>query len=194
MARPVFTRVSTATRPRVSPAMIASRTPSLIWSATLSGWPSVTDSEVKRKSLGMACLPCVAKRARDTIDRPVPASNGRRRGNHLEGHRLEQRGGIRPEPGSHHLVNRQPPPETGPAGQGHQAPRDLRREESPLVAGDQKRLSVLEGTEHRRLSAQPVYRPTQKERVETGILRGGEQRPRASPFCCPGRHGWGHCP
>ena len=35
-------------------ARIASSTPSLIWSAILSGWPSVTDSEVKRKSLGMA--------------------------------------------------------------------------------------------------------------------------------------------
>src|SRR6476469_8559990 len=30
---------------------MASRTPSEIWSATLSGWPSVTDSEVKRNSL-----------------------------------------------------------------------------------------------------------------------------------------------
>src|SRR5215210_7861324 len=30
--------------------MTASRTPSEIWSATLSGWPSVTDSEVNRNS------------------------------------------------------------------------------------------------------------------------------------------------
>src|SRR6186997_9186 len=49
-AMPVLTRVSQATRPPGSSPMIASRTPSEIWSATLSGWPSVTDSEVKRYS------------------------------------------------------------------------------------------------------------------------------------------------
>src|SRR5689334_4329605 len=48
--RPVFTRVSQATRPVGSSRRTASRTPSEIWSATLSGWPSVTDSEVKRYS------------------------------------------------------------------------------------------------------------------------------------------------
>src|SRR3954452_13464775 len=41
--------VSTATRLRGSCASIASRMESLIWSAILSGWPSVTDSEVKRR-------------------------------------------------------------------------------------------------------------------------------------------------
>src|SRR5918997_157941 len=49
--RPVFTSVSQATRPPGSLAITASRTPSEIWSAILSGWPSVTDSEVKRNSL-----------------------------------------------------------------------------------------------------------------------------------------------
>src|SRR5215212_5917507 len=49
-AIPVLTRVSQATRPPGSSRMIASRTPSEIWSATLSGWPSVTDSDVKRYS------------------------------------------------------------------------------------------------------------------------------------------------
>src|ERR1700748_1505996 len=49
--RPVFTRVSQATRPVGSSRSTASRTPSEIWSAILSGWPSVTDSEVKRYSL-----------------------------------------------------------------------------------------------------------------------------------------------
>src|SRR5215203_1424969 len=49
-AIPVFTSVSQATRPPGSSRMIASRTPSEIWSATLSGWPSVTDSDVKRYS------------------------------------------------------------------------------------------------------------------------------------------------
>src|SRR3954449_10575652 len=44
---PVVTRVSQATRPAGSRDRMASSTASEIWSATLSGWPSVTDSEVK---------------------------------------------------------------------------------------------------------------------------------------------------
>src|SRR3954471_12634060 len=46
---PVVISVSTATRLRGSWASIASRIESLIWSAILSGWPSVTDSDVKRR-------------------------------------------------------------------------------------------------------------------------------------------------
>jgi hypothetical protein len=46
---PVVISVSTATRLRGSCASRASRMPSLIWSAILSGWPSVTDSEVNRR-------------------------------------------------------------------------------------------------------------------------------------------------
>src|SRR4051794_10152388 len=49
--------------------MTASRTPSEIWSATLSGWPSVTDSEVNRYSfserfvlIGWAATPRFGKR------------------------------------------------------------------------------------------------------------------------------------
>src|SRR2546430_5228480 len=54
-AMPVVTRVSQATREAGSLARMASRTESEIWSATLSGWPSVTDSDVKRNSrAGMA--------------------------------------------------------------------------------------------------------------------------------------------
>src|SRR3982751_557563 len=49
--RPVFTSVSHATRPYGSSLRTASRTASEIWSATLSGWPSVTDSDVNRCSL-----------------------------------------------------------------------------------------------------------------------------------------------
>src|SRR5215211_6787257 len=49
--RPVFTSVSQATRPVGSSRITASSTPSEIWSATLSGWPSVTDSDVNRNSL-----------------------------------------------------------------------------------------------------------------------------------------------
>jgi hypothetical protein len=49
MTRPVVTRVSHATRPLGSSVRTASRTESEIWSATLSGCPSVTDSDVKEK-------------------------------------------------------------------------------------------------------------------------------------------------
>src|SRR5215210_7636776 len=49
--RPVLTSVSQATRPVGSSRSTASRTPSEIWSAILSGCPSVTDSEVNRNSL-----------------------------------------------------------------------------------------------------------------------------------------------
>src|SRR5690606_31640636 len=53
-ASPVVTSVSQATRPLGSLARIASSTPSEIWSAILSGWPSVTDSEVKSAWLDTA--------------------------------------------------------------------------------------------------------------------------------------------
>src|SRR5437764_4541495 len=48
---PVLTSVSQATRPVGSSRITASRTPSEIWSAILSGCPSVTDSDVNRNSL-----------------------------------------------------------------------------------------------------------------------------------------------
>ena len=44
-----MTSVSQATRPVGSSVRTASRTESEIWSATLSGCPSVTDSDVKEK-------------------------------------------------------------------------------------------------------------------------------------------------
>src|SRR5438067_3772981 len=47
--RPVVISVSQATRPPGSSARTASRTESEIWSAILSGWPSVTDSDEKEK-------------------------------------------------------------------------------------------------------------------------------------------------
>src|SRR4029077_1105469 len=46
--RPVAVRVSEGTRLKGSSARQASRTASEIWSAILSGWPSVTDSEVNK--------------------------------------------------------------------------------------------------------------------------------------------------
>src|SRR3954467_1484455 len=48
--RPVVVAVSHATRALVSTARMESRMASEIWSHILSGWPSVTDSEVKRYS------------------------------------------------------------------------------------------------------------------------------------------------
>ena len=57
--RPVVSSVSQATRPFGSSARMASSTESLIWSAILSGWPSVTLSEVKvQRDTG--CAPVVA--------------------------------------------------------------------------------------------------------------------------------------
>src|SRR5712692_2323705 len=47
--RPFVIAVSQATRAWASCASIPSRTASDTWSQTLSGWPSVTDSEVRRK-------------------------------------------------------------------------------------------------------------------------------------------------
>ena len=46
---PVVIMVSTATLLSGSSLIIASRMASLIWSAILSGWPSVTDSEVNSR-------------------------------------------------------------------------------------------------------------------------------------------------
>ena len=49
---PVVIRVSHATRPMGSAVRTASRIASETWSAILSGWPSVTDSDVKRYARG----------------------------------------------------------------------------------------------------------------------------------------------
>src|ERR1044072_3626256 len=84
--RPVLTSVSHATRPVGSSRMTASSTPSEIWSATLSGWPSVTDSEVKRYSFsaklvigGRLSVLAAAGLALDEVDderHPVHAEPG----------------------------------------------------------------------------------------------------------------------
>src|SRR5512146_182829 len=59
--RPVVIRVSQATRPAGSCARTASSTESEIWSAILSGCPSVTDSEVKRKSRSLMMASTLAE-------------------------------------------------------------------------------------------------------------------------------------
>src|SRR5271157_3724056 len=72
--RPVQVRVSQATRLAGSSRRQASRMASEIWSAILSGCPSVTDSEVNRKRLVGGKLvspqddfePCVIRGAYDT--------------------------------------------------------------------------------------------------------------------------------
>src|SRR3982074_869081 len=57
--RPVAVRVSQATRLEESSARQASRMASEIWSAILSGWPSVTDSEGNKERFFAAKL-CVS--------------------------------------------------------------------------------------------------------------------------------------
>src|ERR671932_2403344 len=56
---PVVSSVSHATRPIGSSARMASRMASETWSAILSGWPSVTDSDVNVYAVLMVrCAPC----------------------------------------------------------------------------------------------------------------------------------------
>src|SRR5205085_2812018 len=63
----VVTSVSHATRPFLSPLRTASRTESEIWSATLSGWPSVTDSDVKEKLCAAIAAPRVVEHRKDVL-------------------------------------------------------------------------------------------------------------------------------
>src|SRR3954454_751824 len=77
--RPVLTSVSQATRPYGSSASTASRTPSEIWSATLSGWPSVTDSDVKRYSLSAKEVIRFQEGASEQRERLVLQTSERRR-------------------------------------------------------------------------------------------------------------------
>src|SRR5947209_18800018 len=61
--RPVVISVSQATRPSGSSVRTASRTESEIWSATLSGCPSVTDSEVNEKECAIERNVTLARRS-----------------------------------------------------------------------------------------------------------------------------------
>src|SRR6185312_15344796 len=76
--RPVFTSVSQATRPYGSAASTASSTPSEIWSAILSGWPSVTDSEVNRNSLSECWLMAWGSAPRVSLEEVADKSIPRR--------------------------------------------------------------------------------------------------------------------
>src|SRR5688572_1250002 len=79
---PVVQSVSAATRAVGSCASTASRTASDIWSATLSGWPSPTDSEVKKwLSLMDRVTPsmvsgCDDERARAFVDLEAAGPDG----------------------------------------------------------------------------------------------------------------------
>ena len=67
--------VSQATRPVGSPLRTASRTASEIWSAILSGWPSVTDSEVKENERGCHRAESVPTRLSALAASDVPTSS-----------------------------------------------------------------------------------------------------------------------
>src|SRR5262245_42036821 len=73
MTSPVVTTVSQATLASGSLVRIASRTASEIWSASLSGWPSVTDSEVNRLTM----LGASRAMAHFLLNCPTPARPGR---------------------------------------------------------------------------------------------------------------------
>src|SRR5436190_15302977 len=77
-AMPVVTRVSHATRPVGSSRSTASRTASEIWSAILSGCPSVTDSDVKkwRPFCSMESTPCESERSLVETAKPSIPENG----------------------------------------------------------------------------------------------------------------------
>src|SRR4051812_35341250 len=80
---PVVIIVSTATRLSGSSLSMASRTASLIWSAILSGCPSVTDSDVnKRRDMG---LPGAALGAGRAVDSGGSLSGEGREPRHHEG-------------------------------------------------------------------------------------------------------------
>src|SRR5712691_5240732 len=97
--RPVVISVSQPTRPCGSSASTASSTESEIWSAILSGWPSVTDSDVKVKERAGIARRLAAADAEEDGERGVaraPTAESRERaeirepGRQLRAGELEQ--------------------------------------------------------------------------------------------------------
>src|SRR6266498_3547441 len=78
MTRPVVRSVSQATRPLGSSARTASRIASEIWSASLSGCPSMTDSEVKRYRRPMTRRIIYSGSDAEAASRPRLSSHGQR--------------------------------------------------------------------------------------------------------------------
>src|SRR4051812_9677626 len=75
--RPVVISVSHATRAVGSFVRTASRTESEIWSAILSGWPSVTDSEVKENERVAMRVRLAAGAGETSGERRVAVGRGR---------------------------------------------------------------------------------------------------------------------
>ena len=97
--------VSQATRPCGSSARTASRTESEIWSAILSGWPSVTDSEVNRNERG------AMRRSKATGLRGAPPGLTRRVGRRPIRSPASSSSGVAGEDGADALGDRQLDPE-----------------------------------------------------------------------------------
>src|SRR3954470_3823252 len=89
--RPVVISVSQATRPSGSCARTASRTESEIWSAILSGWPSVTDSDENRNVRAAMSPGTLADADEPAEDHGVPV---RRAGCNDRAQRLEVRADL----------------------------------------------------------------------------------------------------
>src|SRR3954469_14813816 len=103
---PVVMRVSQATRPRGSSLSTASSTASEIWSAILSGWPSVTDSEVKMKSAATGGPPAWLELTLETtLPQRIPAGH--------QGAALALRGRAAPERPRQQRLHDGPGPQRG---------------------------------------------------------------------------------
>src|SRR3954447_23260095 len=98
--RPVVTSVSTATRLCGSCSRSASRIESEIWSQILSGWPSVTDSEVNRRSAAKVAptvgggLPAQGREQQLRDERRVRSRGSDEHVEYAMGHRQLVAGGL----------------------------------------------------------------------------------------------------
>src|SRR3972149_1033182 len=157
-----LTRVSAATLERLSCARMASRIASDIWSATLSGWPSETDSEVKRKLLMFGAVPGRQKRAQRITHAVEPAT-------HSAPVFLGDRAAVRTPPPSHHR-SLQPPENAGggaadaartyPRGHEERAARSVRAagHAQSAAQGRGDRHPARSGAGHRRGRVDRVLR------------------------------------
>src|SRR3954452_19384582 len=82
---PVMMSVSTATRLCGSSASSASRMEALIWSAILSGCPSVTDSDVKRRRVTKLSQEVSTSVCMSLLGRMLPSAHPHRPGRECRG-------------------------------------------------------------------------------------------------------------